>query len=541
MNPWRAEVTVNPAEATCLECDTAIPTGATCCPGCGVAVVFCGLSACRGAYPAAERFCPHCGAANLQVAATAAAATAAAATGVAPPPSKPSFSLVEAIGNAGGAASPAPAMTPPAAALEPAARPTPPGPASFAAPPMPTLPFAAPPLRLEMLVPRPPRKGEQCVVRLRATLFAASAPTVLDLVAACDVWPERHIALHAALAPGVAHEVPSLKFIPQTAGAEVARFEATLRGPEGIPIGRWSATRDWLVEDAAAVPGGITAEKGAMVIVGGSPLTGLSSLAMPLTGATASSWQPLPLQPDAAYHLRLQAACPAEAAGSPPGLDRARLWPAGAPMHAALAIEQPGTGQRTAVAMVCGASASFGRGGDPAVAWWLQPVPDNPAQHMRLSRRHTVVTLRAGRAWVSDRSVNGTRLNRVPIARDAPELLAQGDRLDLAGVVALTVTALAADRHGVHGVWLDRGDGWATRLRYLLMDGTAPVKFDDGPALWLAWVRGKEGEPLLTACTHPGGWSTIPRDKPATFGAYRLRWQPITAPCEQDTYLLTGV
>src|SRR5205807_2018773 len=161
-------------------------------------------------------------------------------------------------------------------------------------------------LRLDMLVLRAPRKGEQCVTRLRATLLAASnGPVTLDLVAACDLWPQQKIELHAGLADGIAHELPSLKFIPQAAGAEVIRFEATPKNDESLPLGRWVANHDMIVEDAAPAAGPITAEKGATVIVS----TGLGALPN-LRPTLPTSWQSVPLQPDAAYQLRLKAACP---------------------------------------------------------------------------------------------------------------------------------------------------------------------------------------------------------------------------------------
>jgi hypothetical protein len=287
--------------------------------------------------------------------------------------------------------------------------------------------------------------------------------------------------------------------------------------------------------------GDITAEKGATVIFSTGGPVGMPNLGSMLPGM-APAWQPIPLQPDVGFQRRLKAACPACPATSPSGIDAKRLWPAESVLHAAVQIENVRTGQKINVAAVCAHSASFGRGGDPTVAWWVLPAPFDAAQHNRLSRRHTAVTLRAGRAWVSEHSTNGTMLNRHKVDKATPELLAQGDHVDLAGVLTLTAVELGVQRNAVHAVWLDRGDGLAGQLRYLLTDGTAPVAICAAPGtppmVWIAWVRANDAAPALAACAPPERWFGIPPNKTATLGAYRIRWQSFDAACEQEHYLL---
>jgi hypothetical protein len=358
----------------------------------------------------------------------------------------------------------------------------------------------------------------------------------LELVAFCDLWPQRRLTLQATLAPGMVQELPSLKFTPQTAGAEVIHLEATLKAPDGLPLGRWVAAKDLIVEDAAGTATGpITAEKGSTIIVSTGPP------ALPGLPSAPATWQPIPLQPEAAFHLRLKDACPAAAEMPPAGLDAGRFWPAANPLHGALHIENTHDGHKFSLAVVCALSASFGRGGDPSVSWWLLPAPYDETQHRRLSRRHVSLVLSAGRAWVSDHSANGTRLNRQPLVRDTAELLAQGDRLDPAGVVPLIIAELGTSRGKVHAIWIDRGDGLAGHLRYLLTDASAPVAVHPTPGatagLWLAWLRGKDASLLPAACVPGASWLGIPPGTTAVIGPYRLSWQPLAGPGEQDQYM----
>jgi hypothetical protein len=78
------------------------------------------------------------------------------------------------------------------------------------------------------------------------------------------------------------------------------------------------------------------------------------------------------------------------------------------------------------------------------------PDCDRRVNSLLVSRRHCVFLLLDGRAWVKDLgSRNGTRLNGKPLTKARP--LAEGDRLDLAGLPFLCLSRLpdeAAAREG---------------------------------------------------------------------------------------------
>jgi hypothetical protein len=131
-------------------------------------------------------------------------------------------------------------------------------------------------------------------------------------------------------------------------------------------------------------------------------------------------------------------------------------------------------------------------------------------------------------------------LNHQPLLKGTPELLALGDRIDLASVIGLTVSDLGTDGRDVHAVWIDRGDALAGRLRYLLTDGRGPVAVRfaaaEQPALWLAWRCGKDPGPRLVAWRPGATWLGIPVDQEVAVGPLRLRWRLLETPNEQDQY-----
>lgn len=141
------------------------------------------------------------------------------------------------------------------------------------------------------------------------------------------------------------------------------------------------------------------------------------------------------LQPDHAFNRRLAAACPEPIGMIVPAYVSEHGWPVGARAQAAVWVYDQHTGLRHAISAVCGPTASLGRGGDPAVAWWLRPSPYDAHQHGRLSRCHAALELRDDRAWIADRSTNGTWLNGERLSKATPFLLAHEDRLEPAQVV----------------------------------------------------------------------------------------------------------
>jgi hypothetical protein len=255
----------------------------------------------------------------------------------------------------------------------------------------------------------------------------------------------------------------------------------------------------------------------------------------------AAGWQPLELQPDHTFNRRLAAACPESAGWITPALASGHGWPVGARAQAAVWVYDEHTGLRHAISAVCGPAASLGRGGDPAVAWWLRPSPYDSHQHGRLSRCHAAIELRDDRAWVADRSTNGTWLNGERLPKTAPCLLAEGDRLEPAQVVPFQVRLQASDGH-VHAVWLYRGDTLAEQLSYLLTDGRCPVAFvppgHHTPALWLAWRRDPQRGPELLACASEGAWEVLaPQQACVLGGRHRIVWQTLPTPVDDSQYL----
>jgi hypothetical protein len=192
-----------------------------------------------------------------------------------------------------------------------------------------------------------------------------------------------------------------------------------------------------------------------------------------------------------------------------------------------------------AVAAVCGTAASLGRGGDAGVDWWLQPAPYDATQHRRLSRLHTLLQLRDGRAWATDRSTNGTLLNDQPLAKDQPEQLAQGDQLNPARVVPFRVT-LQAVQGRVCAVWLERRDSLAAQLSYVLTDGQTPVRLslasEDLTPLWVAWTASPAALPVLAILYgDQGSWTFVESDREQPFaGRFRVRWQALAQAQPQE-------
>jgi hypothetical protein len=103
--------------------------------------------------------------------------------------------------------------------------------------------------------------------------------------------------------------------------------------------------------------------------------------------------------------------------------------------------------------------ASARGGGDPDAILAIDRFPcvigrhtgcDRRVHNPLVSRRHCLFSLRDGRAWVEDLgSLNGTFLNREPVHEPCP--LAEGDRLDIAGLPFLCLSRLPEEAEAVGG------------------------------------------------------------------------------------------
>lgn len=556
---------------SCLACGAVIPDGTDRCTGCGTQLVFCFQDDCCKPYPSEEKFCPFCGTANeLWEELRAAKAPASA-----PPPVAAKPDLQQAFQAAFGAPTEQTALSPrelalPAVkvaklpkppapqALVPAA-PAPPGP-----PAAPTFPVAgatlpglnlaaempgwdavlptglepvgdAAPVLIEMLAGGPHRCGQKSMVRLRARGRSVSKDAQLEMRAVSELF-DTPVQQRIALGPGQTHELTALKFVPRVAGSDEIQLALTLTTGAGLPLGRWSAQIVVPIEESPADAASRIQAGGDVFVFGSGPnpftadqLAGLTGLPGP-----AATWQALTLQPDWTFNRRVTGTCPAFPSDTPRLPAEGQAWPAAMPLYAVIHLTEAGTATSRAIAVAIGTAAGLGRGGDPGVAWWLKPEPYDARQHGRLSRQHTRIELREGRAWAVDVSTNGTLLNGTALTRGQAELLADGDRLEPAQVVPLRVR-LFADGKTVHAIALERGDALGSRLSYLLTDGSRAVPL--GPKKWAAWRRGPNAAPLL-ALTTGSVWNTLAANQPGSLtGRDQLTWHLHAVPAEQERYL----
>jgi hypothetical protein len=291
-----------------------------------------------------------------------------------------------------------------------------------------------------------------------------------------------------------------------------------------LPLGRWFAGHQLTAGEpgkSAAGPA-ITASGNALVYIGGAGPGGKEELAV------EPAWRAMPLQPDKVFLRRLQKACPAWTGSAAPG--RARL-PVRVPHPRQGLLQCTGPDQPTpqVLAVVVGGQAFLGRGGDPEVAWWVKPVPCSEHDFSRLSRRHTGLEFRHGRAWLTDLSTNGTSLNGQRLVKGRPEILADDDLIELAGVLRLRVQ-LYASADQVHAVWLEREDTLAEQIAYLVTTGLAvvPVRWSEYAGSWLAWPMSGPGQL---------GFEFVSGDANAKpQGSEQVRWLPLAEPREQDRY-----
>lgn len=395
---------------------------------------------------------------------------------------------------------------------------------------------SAAPVTLEVETSDKYRRHQQGLLRLRVRGDGLSSDALVDVSISSALF-SGPTDFHVRMGFTETHEFNALRFVPNVAGAEHVRIALTLKTPASVPLGRWSTT--WLMQIEDVEKKEIHAG-GDVFIVGGVPS---ATPALGLDGFGAmGGWQPLPLQPDRHFNRRLANACPETALWTAPTLDPGSAWPAGARAQAAVYVHDHQTGLSQSLAVVCGNAANLGRGGDPAVSWWLQPSPFDARQHGRLSRRHVSLELRDGRAWGSDWSTNGTWLNGDRVAKSEPQLLADEDRLEPAQVVPFQVTLLAREGQ-IHAIWLRRCDTLREQLSYVLTDGQAPLPvFVPGqpePVVWLAWRRTPAHGPELMACPAEGGmWEPLGPQQPRVFAdRYRVWWQLLPVPVEQATYL----
>ena len=276
------------------------------------------------------------------------------------------------------------------------------------------------------------RLTSDSVVELRAKSAAFAAPLV------------QCVSLEA----GEIHELDALRFVPRLAGAEQIRFAVTVKTYHQDAVGkmvglggdsrrgrreeegRGRPRRDYRRRQLPAREVPDFENLGTRVPVGSpcrwsriATTTGGCGMLVPMLDPAPPAWT--------------------------------SVWPPGGTAAGAIYIRDRQTGGAPRGGRGVRHVGEPGARGDPAVAWWLQPAPYDAYQHGRLSRRHALLTLDGGRAWVTDWSTNGTWLNGERLAQSEICLLAGGDRLEPARVVPLKVTLLALGGT-VHAAWLSR-------------------------------------------------------------------------------------
>jgi hypothetical protein len=395
-------------------------------------------------------------------------------------------------------------------------------------------------------------QGKDCLIRLRAGSRGARGSGQLELWVESPWW-EAPVALSLPLstgARGVAHHLP---FVPARDGEAVITVTAILRDDRGVPLDRQVGSRVVVVESPPPPPPPIYAERLSTIFLDRGGRDGLDSYGRP--DVPRGVWEPVDLRTDPWFQSRRPRFRPAAQHKAPPRLRTDRLWPRDRPLLACVQWSDPRGPVSWVASLVVGLASRLGRGDDPEVAWWLSPVPYSDRQHRRLSAVHAGLRLRHGLAWVEDLGRNGTTLagRRLPRlvspenpqtsadgGRTAPEPLAHGDRLDLAGVVTLRA-GLLGDADGVFAAWLDRDDDLDGRLRYLLVDNRAAVPVDspglDGPC-WITWARGEDQGPRLAVFEPDGGrWVAIGPGTTRAVAGRTIGWSPLDRPISQNELL----
>ncbi|QGJ71570.1 Hypothetical protein PBC10988_32770 [Planctomycetales bacterium 10988] len=380
------------------------------------------------------------------------------------------------------------------------------------------------------------RAGEQGVLRLRLLAQNVEEDAIVRLKIESKLLA-KPVPLEAEVQPGQAYHFPAMAFVPQIAGRHPLQFTVALETISKVPLGKWSSSHVVKVEEAPQQENQAISAGGDVIIMGGG---NRGQAAEDYSFGEKKGWVALPLQPDRAFNRRVKALKPPTIHGMPE-LPSDWYWPVGTQLLASLFVADHHTGRSQVIAFVCGTTASMGRGGDPSIAWWLRPHPHDPHQFGRLSRRHTVLTLHEGRAWIEDVSTNGTWLEDQRLEKRDPQLLAEEDHFAPADVVRFVPT-LVTYEDAVEAIFLQREDGLMGRLSYCLASGKCPLplKFSGSPeiACWLLWQKQPQMGPQLLIKTDETDWQPLgPHAAQVLNQRYRIQWQLLSSPIEQQAYL----
>jgi hypothetical protein len=276
---------------------------------------------------------------------------------------------------------------------------------------------------------------------------------------------------------------------------------------------------------------------GDVVIMGGRDLSSLSFSTPAMFNETV--WQPIPLKTDRRFAERMAESLPRLIAPEISNKISAKLFRGTPRLAIRCDIRIGDSTQVRTWPILIHSSANVGRGGDESVDWWIEPVPGSSQALSRLSRTHFSFQIRDGRAWLTDRSTNGTWLNGVRISKGECILLANNDVIEPAQVCRFRVF-LAGNESTVHSILLVREDGLEGRLSYVLVNGAQPIPlaFSPNPTNidWLLLTTAVSGQ-VAPLTWRDAEWKPAFSSESTSADSRAIGLRSIRTPVPQEVYL----
>lgn len=329
---------------------------------------------------------------------------------------------------------------------------------------------------LEWRLMGPATVGEKNLMALR--LRFPSFEGRCDLSVRSDLLNEPACS-SVQISRGLTFEADAVRFVPSVSGVEQLDFELRFFSPEGVPVeclyGKCT------VRIRANETSGILNAGGDIIVVGKS-LPGMQSNSADADDDHQLHWNPVQLLQDPKFPALRLRMCPEPDLNAP---DTTRLGLS--PLNTSGVAYTRAGSDIICWAVVVGDRASVGRGGVPETAWWIRPVMRNPTQFSKISRRHFTIDLRAGHAWITDHSANGTFLNGNKLNLEQRTIIADGDKVELQGSLTFCVQ-LFSDAAGVAQVCLQRNDELRNKFVLIVSRPGSLCRFTAGETgIWCGW------------------------------------------------------
>lgn len=390
----------------------------------------------------------------------------------------------------------------------------------------------------------PPQRGKRGLVLLRVsgTGIEDEVSVTLTCKAACL---GKEIVLNTSLQPTQFHTFPAIGFEPHFCGMDHLEMRLILHDRNGVPLGCWTTGHSFSVADvdrdvaqSFRAGGDIVIMPGAHANVEKVARQQVAHMASAATDGAAplKGWQWCELQEDLHVRKQIQNACP-PTAELPLGVTQAIDAVTNLHFHGLLQLKNPQARLDQCIGVTVGRFARFGRGAQD-VDWWIKPVGVDVAQMIALSRQHFDIKIVHGRAWLIDRSSKGTWHNQTRVTVNQPVLLADGDQIEAARLLAFTVRLSTADG-AVRGVWLFRSDVAYSQLCYLLLDNSVPVNMPadvDLPELWLAFELDARCVVFNARAADLGRVDIPPGESVMLDASRQVSWSTPVHALEQDKY-----